>query len=189
MDYTFHGTLQARILEWVTFPLSRGLPNPGIEPRSPKLQVDSLPAEPPGKPSEVGGPFLPVCSDPWSVAVTSRKWQGQDMCAEPRGLWREGPPTAQGQARRPHPRKRDTGHQGLLEMWTGCVRPETMVLWLEIFSDFKIMGRKTLSATQAIDREQTYWFQIPTSCNKTPKSSLIPVYSLANPLKLSTRSY
>ena len=26
------------------------LPNPGIEPRSPALQVDSLPAAPPGKP-------------------------------------------------------------------------------------------------------------------------------------------
>ena len=26
------------------------LPNPGIEPRSPALQVDSLPSEPPGKP-------------------------------------------------------------------------------------------------------------------------------------------
>ena len=26
------------------------LPNPGIEPRSPGLQVDSLPAEPPAKP-------------------------------------------------------------------------------------------------------------------------------------------
>ena len=26
------------------------LPNPGIEPRSPKLQADSLPSEPPGKP-------------------------------------------------------------------------------------------------------------------------------------------
>ena len=26
------------------------LPNPGIEPRSPTLQVDSLPSEPPGKP-------------------------------------------------------------------------------------------------------------------------------------------
>ena len=32
------------------------LPNPGIEPRSPALQVDSLPSEPPGKPknTEVG---------------------------------------------------------------------------------------------------------------------------------------
>ena len=27
------------------------LPNPGIEPRSPALQADSLPAEPPGKPN------------------------------------------------------------------------------------------------------------------------------------------
>ena len=29
---------------------SSDLPNPGIEPRSPALQADSLPAEPPGKP-------------------------------------------------------------------------------------------------------------------------------------------
>ena len=33
------------------------LSNPGIEPRSPALQVDSLPAEPPGKPKNTG-----VCS-------------------------------------------------------------------------------------------------------------------------------
>ena len=49
MDYTLRGILQARILEWVAFPFSKDLPNPGIEPRSPALQVDSLPAEPPGK--------------------------------------------------------------------------------------------------------------------------------------------
>ena len=30
------------------------LPNPGIEPRSPTLQVDSLPAEPQGKPKNTG---------------------------------------------------------------------------------------------------------------------------------------
>ena len=30
------------------------LPNPGIEPRSPTLQADSLPAEPPGKPKNTG---------------------------------------------------------------------------------------------------------------------------------------
>ena len=36
-DYTVHGILLARILEF----LSLGhLPNPGIEPRSPTLQVD-----------------------------------------------------------------------------------------------------------------------------------------------------
>ena len=28
------GILQARILEWIAFPFSRDLPNPGIEPRS-----------------------------------------------------------------------------------------------------------------------------------------------------------
>ena len=35
------------------FPSPGDLPNPGIEPRSPTLQVDSLPAEPPGKAEEV----------------------------------------------------------------------------------------------------------------------------------------
>ena len=40
--------LQARILEWVAIPFSRGLPDPGIEPLSPASQADSLPSEPPG---------------------------------------------------------------------------------------------------------------------------------------------
>ena len=44
-----HEILQARILEWVDFPFSRDLPNPGIEPGSLVLQVVSLPSEPPGK--------------------------------------------------------------------------------------------------------------------------------------------
>ena len=30
MDYTVHGILQARILEWVAFPSPGDLPNPGI---------------------------------------------------------------------------------------------------------------------------------------------------------------
>ena len=47
MDYTVHGILQARILEWVDFPFSRG----SSQPRSPALQADSLPAEPQGKPN------------------------------------------------------------------------------------------------------------------------------------------
>ena len=34
------------------FPSPGDLPNPGMEPRSPTLQADSLPAEPPGKPQE-----------------------------------------------------------------------------------------------------------------------------------------
>ena len=45
-----HGVLQARILEWAAIPFSSGSSWPGIEPRSPLLQVDSLPSEPPGKP-------------------------------------------------------------------------------------------------------------------------------------------
>ena len=45
-----HGILQARILEWVVISFSRHLPDPGIEPRSPTLQADALPSEPPGKP-------------------------------------------------------------------------------------------------------------------------------------------
>ena len=36
------------------FPFPRDLPNPGIKPRSPALQVDSLPAEPQGKPENTG---------------------------------------------------------------------------------------------------------------------------------------
>ena len=43
---TVHVILQARILEWVAIPFSRDLHNPGIKPRSPTLQPDSLPAEP-----------------------------------------------------------------------------------------------------------------------------------------------
>ena len=45
-----HGILQARILEWVSMPSSRDLPNPGTEPGSPTLQADSLLSEPPTKP-------------------------------------------------------------------------------------------------------------------------------------------
>ena len=44
-----HGISQARILEWVAMPLPGDLPNPGIEPRSPTLQVDSLPTDSSGK--------------------------------------------------------------------------------------------------------------------------------------------
>ena len=49
MGNTVHGILQARILEWIAFPFSRGSSQPGIQPRSPTLQADSLPTEPQGK--------------------------------------------------------------------------------------------------------------------------------------------
>ena len=44
-DYTVYGILQARILESVAIPFSRG----SSQPRHPALQADSLPSEPPGK--------------------------------------------------------------------------------------------------------------------------------------------
>ena len=72
MDYRVHGILQARILEWVAFPFSRGSSQgketqglnptfPGIKPRSPALRADSLPAEPQEKPCERGY-LVPKCS-------------------------------------------------------------------------------------------------------------------------------
>ena len=40
------------------FPSPGDLPNPGIKPRSPALQADALPSEPPGKPN----PLLPIAN-------------------------------------------------------------------------------------------------------------------------------
>ena len=56
MDYTVHRILQARILKlaWPV-PSPADLPDPGIEPGSPALQVDSLPTELPGKPLDRQG--------------------------------------------------------------------------------------------------------------------------------------
>ena len=53
MDYTVHGILQARILE-SPFPSPGDLPNPGIEPRSPSLHMDSLPAVNPSFRQQIG---------------------------------------------------------------------------------------------------------------------------------------
>ena len=39
VDYTDHGILQARILEWVAFPFSRGSPNTVTELRSPTFHA------------------------------------------------------------------------------------------------------------------------------------------------------
>ena len=54
MNYTVHGILQARILEWVDFPFSRGPSQPRKEPMFPALQADSLPAEPQEKYKNMG---------------------------------------------------------------------------------------------------------------------------------------
>ena len=62
MDYTVHGILQPRILEWIAFPFSRGSSNPGIKPTSLTLQADSLPAEPQGNPRILEGIAYPFSS-------------------------------------------------------------------------------------------------------------------------------
>ena len=63
MDYTVHGILQARILlQGLPCSSPGDLPNPGIKPRSPTLQADSLPTEPPGKPSGGRGALLLIQS-------------------------------------------------------------------------------------------------------------------------------
>ena len=52
---SIHGTFQARVLEWVAISFSRGSFQPSErEPRTPTLQVDSLPVEPQGKPNNTG---------------------------------------------------------------------------------------------------------------------------------------
>ena len=48
------------------FPSPGALPNPGIEPRSPALQADSLPAEPQGKSPSY---CKQCCSERWSTCV------------------------------------------------------------------------------------------------------------------------
>ena len=45
-----HGIFQARILEWVAIPFSRGLPNQRTEPMSPALTGAFFPTEIPGSP-------------------------------------------------------------------------------------------------------------------------------------------
>ena len=77
-DYTVHGILEAKILEWVAFPFSRGgLPNLRVEPRSPTLQADSLPAEPPGKPKNTGVGSLSLLQ--W-IFPTQESNQGLLLC-------------------------------------------------------------------------------------------------------------
>ena len=75
--WTVHGFLQVRTLEWVAFPFSRVSSQPGIEPKSPALRVDSSPAEPQGSPRTlewVAYPFSRGSSWP-------RNWTGVSCIA------------------------------------------------------------------------------------------------------------
>ena len=64
---------------WSGLPLpSPGdLPNPGIKPRSPTLQADSLPAEPQGKPKNTGMGSLSLL--PW-IFLTQESNRGLLHC-------------------------------------------------------------------------------------------------------------
>ena len=58
---------------------SGNLPNQGIEPRSPALQADSLPAEPQGKPKDTGVGSLALLQ----LIFLSQEWnQGFLYCRE-----------------------------------------------------------------------------------------------------------
>ena len=67
---------QARIQEWVAYPLPGDLPNPGIEPKSPALQADSLAAETPGKSLRVEEMYSALY-----LSVDSRNVQALSDCA------------------------------------------------------------------------------------------------------------
>ena len=66
---SIHGNLQARILEWVASPFRVFFPNPGTEPKSPALQVGSLPTELSGKPFSLYACMLSRFSHVWFFAT------------------------------------------------------------------------------------------------------------------------
>ena len=72
-----HGILQVRILEWLPFPSSRNLPDPGIEPRSSALQANSLPSE--------ASNYLPVKIQGLGLNIS----EGAESCQQPwEGAWK-----------------------------------------------------------------------------------------------------
>ena len=54
MDYTAHGILQVRILEWVALPFSRGSSQPRDQTQVPHIADGFLPTEPQRKPKNIG---------------------------------------------------------------------------------------------------------------------------------------
>ena len=76
MDYTYSlwNSLDQHT-GWVAFPFSRGSSQPrvqGIKPRSPALQVDSLPAELQGKTKNIGMSSLPLLQ--WIFPTQESNW-------------------------------------------------------------------------------------------------------------------
>ena len=78
--YIVHGILQARILEWVDFPFSRG----SSQPRDPTqigshIAGNSLPAEPQGKPKNTGLGSLSLLQ--WIFPTQESNW-GLPYCRQ-----------------------------------------------------------------------------------------------------------
>ena len=86
MAYTVHGILQARILEWVAFPSSRGSSQLRNRTQVSALQADSLSAEPPGKPKKTGVGSLSLLQQ--SFLTQELNWGGhQAFSQQYHGLW------------------------------------------------------------------------------------------------------
>ena len=68
------------------FPSPGDLPNPGIEPRSPALEADTLTSEPPGKPIPSTKTFPQTCSHPHESGVKTWMYFGVPIqCSAPVG--------------------------------------------------------------------------------------------------------
>ena len=95
MDYTVHGILQARILEWVAFPFSRGSSQLRDQMQVFLIAVDSVPAEPQGKGWSPASIFWgrsnsrpgPTCYLVWSLPGEGR---GRGPAHLPRTTWVPG---------------------------------------------------------------------------------------------------
>ena len=66
------------------YPPPGDLPNPGIKPRCPALQVDSLPSEAPGKPRNTGVGSLSLLPDP-GIKLGFPVLQADSLAAELQG--------------------------------------------------------------------------------------------------------
>ena len=60
MDYTVHGILQARILEWVAFPFSRGSSQPRDQTQVSHIAGGFFTSKATGKPKNTGVGSLPL---------------------------------------------------------------------------------------------------------------------------------
>ena len=79
MDYTVHEFSRLEYWSGKAFPSPGDLPNPGIKSRSLTLQVDSLPAKPPGKPKNTGMGSLSLLQ--WIFLTQESNW-GLLLCRQ-----------------------------------------------------------------------------------------------------------